>query len=174
MPCRQRVTFDASAGPSVVSPDGEEEKGDDCNSVVSASPVLDKTFMWLVSFIYEQYPESRSHSSPPLSLRCGFENLFAVANPQGSSRPKRNLYPHISKIVSQTQDRSAKLARESKPVHRVLLFKRRIFAVADEPDYTTLLLVNPDFSRLTANKTIAKTRAGSISFADMEKLEKCS
>ena len=112
--------------------------------------------------------------SSPLPPRCGFENLFAVADPQGYSRPKFYLYPLVLEIVSQTQDRSAKLARESKPVHRVLPLKRRMFAVADEPDNATPLLVNPDFSRLTANKTITNTSAGSISFADMEKLEKCS
>ena len=35
-------------------------------------------------------------------------------------------------------------------------------------------MVNFDFSCLTGNKTIAKTRVGSVSFADLEKLEKCS
>ena len=49
-----------------------------------------------------------------------------------------------------------------------------MFAVADELDYTRPLLVNLDFSLLTANKSIAKTRAGSVSFTDMERLEKCS
>ena len=41
---RQRVTFHTSAGPSVVSPDGQEEEDDDRDSMASASPVLDKTF----------------------------------------------------------------------------------------------------------------------------------
>ena len=94
-----------------------------------------------------------------------------VADPPGSSRPKLHLYPLVSEIVSQTQDRSAKHARENKPLHRVLPLKRRVFSVADDPDFTTPLLVNTYFSRLTGNKTIAKTRMGSVSFAD---LEKCS
>ena len=49
-----------------------------------------------------------------------------------------------------------------------------MFAVADELVYTRPQLVNLDFSLLTANKSIAKTRTGSVSFADMERLEKCS
>ena len=142
--------------------------------MVSASPVFDKTFTWLVLFIYEQYPESRLLSSPPVPRRCGFENLFAVADLQGTSRLKLRLYPRVSEIVAQTQERSAKLAGESKAVHKVLPLKHYMFAVADEPDYTMPLLVNLDFLHLAANKTIAKTRAGSISFANMEKLEKCS
>ena len=48
-----------------------------------------------------------------------------------------------------------------------------MFTVADEPNYSRPLLVNPDFSRLTANRTIPKTRAGTVSFVDMECLEKC-
>ena len=49
-----------------------------------------------------------------------------------------------------------------------------MFTVADETNYTRPLLVNPDFSRLTANRTIRKTRAGTVSIVDMERLEKCS
>ena len=97
-----------------------------------------------------------------------------MADLQSSSGPKLCLYPRVSEIVSETQDRSAKLVLESKPIYRVLLLKSRMFAVADEPNYTRLLLVNPDFSRLTANRTIAKTCAGTVSFLDMECLEKCS
>ena len=48
-----------------------------------------------------------------------------------------------------------------------------MFTVADEPNYSRPLLVNPDFSRLTANRTIPKIRAGTVSFVDMERLEKC-
>ena len=49
-----------------------------------------------------------------------------------------------------------------------------MFMVVDESNYSRPLLVNPDFSRLTANRTIPKTRAGIVSFVDMEHLEKYS
>ena len=68
LPHRQRVTFDASAGPSAVHPESEEEEDDDRDSVVSAFIVFDKTFTRLISFVYDQYPESRRLSSPPSSL----------------------------------------------------------------------------------------------------------
>ena len=65
------------------------------------------------------------------------------------------------------------MARESKPLHRVLPLKRRVFLVADDPDYATLRWLNPDFTRLTGNKMISKARVGTMSFADMEKVKKC-
>ena len=136
LPRRSCVFFEASANPSV-DPDDEEEEEDDHDSVVSTSPVMDKTFACLISFVYEQYTESRPLSSPPLPPCCGFDNLFAVADPPRSSRPKLRLYPQVSEIVSQTQDHSAKLAHEAKPLHRVLSLKRRIFNVTDVPEFTT-------------------------------------
>ena len=59
------------------------------------------------------------------------------------------------------------------PIRR-LRVKHRSFSVADDLDYTTLGWLNPDFARLTRNKTITKSCAGFVSFADMEKVEKCS
>ena len=155
-------------------PDREEEEENGRDSVVFTSLVLDKAFARLISFVYGEYPESHPFSSPPLHPRCGFENLFAVADPQGSFRPKLHLYPRVSEIISQTQDRSARLAHENEPLHQVLPLKHHMFTVTDDPDFTKPLLVNSDFSRLTGNKTIAKTRMGLVSFADLEKLEKCS
>ena len=39
---------------------------------MSDSPVMDKTLAHLVSFVQEQYPESRPLSSPPLAPLCRF------------------------------------------------------------------------------------------------------
>ena len=102
---------------------------------------MNKTYVRFFSFfsfnyVYGQYPEMSS-SSPPVPPCCAFEELFTIADPQGSSRPKIRVYPRVEEIVSKTQDRSAKLAHESKPIHRVLLLKRRSFSVADDLDYTT-------------------------------------
>ena len=99
--------------------------------------------------------------------------LFATADHQGSSWPKLRVYPRVE-IVSQTQDCSAKLAHESKLLHRVLPLKRRLFSVADDQDYATPRWLNPDFTRLTGNKMIAKSRAGAVSYAYVGKVEKCS
>ena len=46
-----------------------------------------------------------------------------------------------------------------------------MFPVADEQDYAEPKWLNPDFARLTRNKSISKSRAGAVSFSDMERLE---
>ena len=49
-----------------------------------------------------------------------------------------------------------------------------MFPVADEQDYATPKWFNPDFARLTSNKSIPKSRASTISFSDMKRLERTS
>ena len=88
------MTFDVSAGPSPVDPEGEEEE-DDSDSVVSTSPVLNKTFTRLINFVYDQYPDSRP-LSPSLPPRYGFENLSAVSDPPGSSHPRLHIYFQVT------------------------------------------------------------------------------
>ena len=67
-----------------------------------------------------------------------------------------------------------RLACESKSVQKVIPLRRCSFPVADDPDYTAPRWLNPDFARLTRNRTIAKPREGSITFSDMERLERTS
>ena len=52
--------------------------------------------------------------------------------------------------------------------------RRRVFPVADEQDYAAPKWLNPDFARLARNKSISKSRAGTMSFSDMERLERTS
>ena len=143
-------------------------------SVVSSSPVLDNTVTRSIDFVYDQYPESRPLSPPSLPPRFRFENLFAVSDPPGLFRPRLHLYPWVSEVIGQTQERSAKLARESKPLSKVFPSKHRLIHIADQPEFSATLLLNPDFSRLAGNKSIAKTCLGSISLSDLEKLERAS
>ena len=44
----------------------------------------------------------------------------------------------------------------------------------DDPDYAAPRCLNPDFSRLMRNKSISKSRAGTVAFSDMERLERTS
>ena len=59
-------------------------------------------------------------------------------------------------------------------MHRVIPLCRRVFLVADELDFSSPRWLNTDFARITGNKTIAKTRLSAGTFADLEKVEKCS
>ena len=52
--------------------------------------------------------------------------------------------------------------------------RRRTFPVTNNPDYAAPRWLNPDFVRLTRNKSITKSRASTVSFSDMERLERTS
>ena len=146
----------------------EPEDEDDLESV-NDFPV-DKTFNRLISFIYDQYPDSRPSSDPAAPPLCEFESFFATSDPQSAVQPKLRWYPRVQKIVA--QDRSQRLAREGKSAQKVIPLRRRLFPVVYVLDYARPKWINPDFARLTRNKTIPKSRAGTISFADVEKLER--
>ena len=148
----------------------EPEDEDDLESV-NEFPVA-KTFSRLISFIYDQYPDSRPISDPVAPPRCEFESFFATSDPQPAVRPKLWWYPRVQEIVAKTQDRSQRLAHEGKSAQKVIPLRRRLFPVADVLDYAAPKWINLDFARLTHNKTIPKSCAGTISFADMEKLER--
>ena len=68
------------------------EDDDDNTDSVTASAV-NRSFVRLSKFIYDQYPESRPLYSPSLPPRCGFESLFVTGDPPESSRPHFRLYP---------------------------------------------------------------------------------
>ena len=76
--------------------------------------------------------------------------------------------------MAKTQDRAQRLAREGKSDQKIIHLRRSLFPVADEQDYAAPKYLNPDFPRLTRNKTISKSRTDTISFADMAKLERTS
>ena len=58
-------------------------------------------------------------------------------------------------------DRATRFAKESKPLHRVLPFKRKATPVGDRPDFCLAHYVNTDFfhiSRIRRNLFIHKAR----------------
>ena len=117
---------------------------------------------------------SRHRSDASAPPRCDFESCFLVAEPQSLARPQMRLYPRVSELVTQSRDCVAKFVHESRPLHKVIPLRRRLFPVADDPDFAAPRWLNPDFARLTGNKTIAKTWVGAATFSDLEKVEKCS
>ena len=148
----------------------EDEDEDDLESV-NEFPV-DKTINRLISFIYDQYPDSRPISDPAAPPRCEFESFFfGTSDPQSAVGPKLRWYPRVQEIVAKTQDRAQRLVHEGKSAQKIIHLRRCLFPVANEQDYAAPKYLNPDFARLTRNKTISKSLAGTISFVDMEKLE---
>ena len=162
-----------ASGDHLVFVQEPEDKDEDDQESVVDFPV-NKTYNHLVNYIYEQYPDSRPHSDPLVPPHCDFESFFAIVDPQAVGRPRMRWYPWVQEITAKTRERAQQLARESKSVQKVILLRRCAFPVADDPDYAAPQWLNPDFARLTRNCTITKSRAGSISFSDMERLERTS
>ena len=66
------------------------------------------------------------------------------------------------------------LARRLKPLSSLLPKKRHLHSVADEPEFTSPQVLNPDFSRLVDNKSILNCRMSSVSFFELERIEGCT
>ena len=74
--------------------------------------------------------------------------------------------------MSEVADRAATLHRCSKPLSAVLPRKIRLYAVADQPLFVALQPVTPSFSRLAVASAVGSKRWGSVTFAEMERLER--
>ena len=68
--------------------------------------------------------------------------------------------------------RAEALARRSKPLSQIIPSRSRHYAVADRPLFAASLAVNPSFAHLAGTRTVASRRWGSISFLEMERLER--
>ena len=142
-------------------------------SVVELPPP-DKTYSRLISYIQDRFPKSCPASAPRLPPRCEFEEFFAIPESAPAVRQNLLIYPRVSELADASADRASRLARESRPLHRVVPLKRKMFHIGDQPDYCSAQFLNPDFSRISKNQNILKTRASSVSLADLEKLDRGS
>ena len=68
--------------------------------------------------------------------------------------------------------RAEALAPRSKPLSQLLPSRSNRHAVADLPLYASSLAVNPSFAQLSGAKAVGSRRWGSISFSEMEQLER--
>ena len=84
------------------------------------------------------------------------------------------IYSRVNELMSKSRERATKCARESNPLHKVIPIRRKVFSIADDPDFSSRRWLNPDFARISNNKAIAKTRYSTATFADLEKVEKVS
>ena len=64
----------------------------------------------------------------------------------------------MDEILDSYADRATRFAKESKPLHRVLLFKRKATPVGDRPDFCLARYVNTDFSHMSRQTKILRSR----------------
>ena len=164
------MRFALPSDASSSTPKQAEEEDDDMDLVTSNPPVVDKTLVCLANFVHEQYLESRLLSAPP---RCRFESLFALSDLPEPTRPRFQLYPRVADIVQATRDRATNLTKGTNPLSSILPKKHRLQSVADEPEFATPQVLNPDFSRLAKNKTISDKCLGMVSFFKLKRMEGC-
>ena len=151
----------------------DDDDDDDRDSGADSAP-SDKTYLRLMRYIHDRFPHSEPASAPQEPPRCEFEEFFSTSEASSSARPTLTLYPRVDEILDSCANRAAQLAKESKPLYRVLPFKRKSTPVGDRPDFCVAMYLNSDFSRIARQKTILKSRASSVSLSDLEKLDRAS
>ena len=109
-----------SAGVSHTPSAFDPDDGDDDDRESTVSVTAERSAVRLANFVYESYLGSRPVAAPPVAAppvapRCDFEALYALSDPPESSHPHLAIYPRVSDILREVDDRAASLARRSKP-----------------------------------------------------------
>ena len=107
----------------------------------------------------------------PKAQRCGFEAWFGQPE-AAASKQRFRLYPSVAEVQEEVAARSESLARRSKPLSRVIPTSARAYALADDAVFASSQPVNSAFAQLTGSRVLASRRWGSVSFSDMERLER--
>ena len=124
----------------------------------------------LADLIYEVCPDLR-----PLfdarAPRCGFEAWFGQPE-AAASRQRFRMYPRVVEVQEEVAARSEALARRAKPLSRVIPARPRAYAMADDAIFTSSQPVNSAFAQLVGSRALGSRRWGSITFFEMERLER--
>ena len=136
----------------------------------SVSATRDTASARLADLIYEVCPASRPLFDAK-APRCEFEAWFG--QPEASaSRQRFRMYPRVAEVLEEVAARSESLARRSRPLSRVIPARARAYAMADDAIFTSSQPVNSAFSQLVGYRSLAARRWGSVTFSEMERLER--
>ena len=125
----------------------------------------------LADLIYEVCPDSRPLTDAARPPRCGFETWFS--QPESTASKQRfRLYPRVAEVESEVAARSEALARRTKPLSHIIPTRSRRYAIADDLLFASSHPVNPSFAQLAGARAVGSRRWGSISFSEMERLER--
>ena len=145
-----------------------ESEASDAESDVS---FRDSASSRLADLIYEVCTDSRPLSDAARQPRCGFEAWFGQPEP-AASKQRFRLYPRVAEVESEVAARSEALARRTKPLSHIIPTRSRRYAIADDPLFASPHPVNPSFAQLAGARAVGSRRWGSISFSEMERLER--
>ena len=146
------------------------ESESEASETESVSSVRDTASARLADLIYEVCPDSR-----PLfdarAPRCGFEAWFGQPE-AAASKQRFRMYPRVAEVQEEVAARSEALARRAKPLSRVIPARARAYAMADDSIFTSSQPVNSAFAQLVGSRALGSRRWGSITFSEMERLER--
>ena len=124
----------------------------------------------LADLIYEVCPDSRPLFDAK-AQRCGFEAWFGQPE-AAASKQRFRLYPRVAEVQEEVAARSESLARRAKPLSRVIPARARTYALADDAVFASSQPVNSTFAQLAGSRALGSRRWGSVTFSDMERLER--
>ena len=140
------------AGPGFdCHPDDDDDDDRESNADGSSS---DK---WYICFLHYRHDRFPYRKQPPLLRRHRVvysRSSFSTSEASSSVKPTLTLYPRVDEILGSCADRARSFAKESKPLHRILPFKRKSIHVTDTPVFCVDRYLDPDFSRITKQKSI--------------------
>ena len=146
---------------------GSESEASESESV---SATRDTASARLADLIYEVCPALRPLFDAK-APRCEFEAWFG--QPEASaSRQRFRMYPRVAEVLEEVAARLESLARRSRPLSRVIPAHARAYAMADDAIFTSSQPVNSAFSQLVGSRSLGARRWGSITFSEMERLER--
>ena len=178
---RPPPTFEASPQPSTSGwvPPGpppprsrhdssaSDSEASESESVTSAR---DSASARLADLIYEVCPDSRPLFDPK-APRCGFKAWFSQPE-AAASKQRFRMYPRVAEVQEEVAARSESLARRSKPLSRVIPARARAYALADDAVFASSQPVNSAFAQLAGSRALGSRRWDSVTFSDMERLER--
>ena len=82
------------------------------------------------------------------------------------------MYPRVAEVQEEVAARSESLARCSKPLSRVIPAHVSTYALADDAVFASSQPVNSAFAQLVGSRALGSRRWGSVTFSDMERLER--
>ena len=147
--------------------DSSESEASESESVSNAR---DTASARLSDLIYEVCPDSRPLFDAK-APRCGFEAWFGQPE-AAASRQCFRMYPCVAEVQEEVAARSKALARRAKPLSRVIPARARAYSMANDAIFTSSQPVNSAFAQLVGSRTLGSRRWGSITFSEMERLER--
>ena len=82
------------------------------------------------------------------------------------------MYPRMAEVQEQVAARSEALARSAKPLSRVIPARALAYALADDVVFASSQPVNSSFAQLAGSRAVGSRRLGSVTFSEMERLER--